>query len=173
MFESFLQGFIGKAMVIIGLLVLIPLGLIFLFFGDIPPRFHLAFLLAILGVCIGGYMSYLSSQTVRIGDSMVGSEKAEFTHDKEWNVKAKYDDDIKAALVQLTPLGEAACKRFREIYGVINDKAKIPAIVDAACFVAVRWRQTGKALAQFYHTRPVVFRHYPIGFRSMGGPANY
>ena len=51
------------------------------------------------------------------------------SEDKEWDIKTKYDDDIKLAIVELTPYGDVACRRFRDIYKVINDKSKILSIV--------------------------------------------
>ncbi len=47
----------------------------------------------------------------------------------KWTNLARYDADISNAVDKLTPYGNEAVLRFRDIYETVNDKAAIPAIV--------------------------------------------
>lgn len=49
--------------------------------------------------------------------------------DTAWATLVRYDDDIKAAMDELSELGPTAQAKFREVYVVLNDKTKIPRIV--------------------------------------------
>ena len=49
--------------------------------------------------------------------------------DGEWDVLIQYDDEIKAAVEKLKPLGQPALNKFRQTYGVLKDKSKIEKIV--------------------------------------------
>lgn len=49
--------------------------------------------------------------------------------DSAWAALIRYDDEIKAAVDQLQDLGPKAQAKFREVYGVLNDKSKISRIV--------------------------------------------
>lgn len=49
--------------------------------------------------------------------------------DTAWATLVRYDDDIKAAMDELSELGPTAQAKFREVYTVLNDKTKISRIV--------------------------------------------
>lgn len=56
-------------------------------------------------------------------DSGVSAADREF--EERWYALSRYDDDVRAAVEVVSPLGEAAVKELKRAFRVINDKDKI------------------------------------------------
>lgn len=74
MFGSFLQGFIGKFIAGVGVVICLPAGCMLAVWGmGDDGYFEGLFLLGLLMIFGGGYMDYLSKQTVRVGGDLTSS----------------------------------------------------------------------------------------------------
>lgn len=93
--------------------------------------------------------------------------------DPEWVALSKYDPDISQAVAHLTPLGDAAVARFKDIYLRVKRKDAIPQIVnDIAAEAHLYIVEQGQLGRTKYELRAngTVLGHTPAGpkvFRSM------
>jgi hypothetical protein len=101
----------------------------------IPPVGAAMFIVGVLMV-IAGFGSSNARKTAKAlatqMETMRPAAPVPAEHDRDdekWAALTKYDDEIRAAVEELQPLGPVAIRKLRSAYLALNDKTKLPAIV--------------------------------------------